>query len=58
MHLIGDTEVLMELGSYMQTVVCTMRTELLTLELKHYDRLLAKRNPKTVNLLKEHLEVW
>ena len=47
----------MDLNTYMQTIVCTQKTEVLTLELKHYDRLLAKRNPKTVNLLKEHLEV-
>lgn len=53
----GDMEVFLELETYMQTAVCAQRTEVLVLELKHYERLLVKRNPRTIELMKANLEL-
>ena len=41
----------------MQTAICTQRTEVLVLEMKHYERLVAKRNPRTIDMMMENLEV-
>ncbi len=54
---IGDTEFLLDLDTSMQTAICTQRTEVLVLEMKHYERLLAKRNPRTIDMMMENLEV-
>lgn len=56
-HPIGDAEVLLDLDTYMQTAICTQRTEILVLEMKHYERLLAKRNPRTIDKMMVNLEV-
>ncbi len=53
----GDVEVLLDLNYYAQTAMCTQKTEILVLEMKHYERLLLKRNPKTVENLKSSLEL-
>ena len=45
----------MEMDTYMQTAQSTQRTEVLVLEMKHYERLLAKRNPKTIHNMKMEL---
>ncbi|KAK2173403.1 hypothetical protein NP493_877g00021 [Ridgeia piscesae] len=54
---VGDAEVLLDLDTYMQTVICTQKTDVLVLEMKHYERLLAKRNPRTIDKMMENLEV-
>ena len=54
-YVLGDIEVLMELSSYMQTAVCTQRSEILVLELKHFERLFVKRHPRTVDMMKDNL---
>ena len=41
----------------MQTAICTQRTEVLVLEMKHYERLVAKRNTRTIDMMMENLEV-
>ena len=41
----------------MQTAKCTQRTEVLVLEMKHYDRLLVKRNPRTIDAMKLCLDL-
>lgn len=41
----------------MQTAMCTQRTEVLLLEMKHFERLLVKRNPRTIDLMKKGLEL-
>ena len=48
---------LLDLDTYMQTVICTQKTDVLVLEMKHYERLLAKRNPRTIDKMMENLEV-
>lgn len=53
----GDIEVLMGQDTYMQTAMSTQRTELLVLEMKHYERLLLKRNPRSIESMKENLEL-
>ena len=50
-------EVLLDLDSYMQTAICTQRTEVLVLELKHWERLLIKRNPRTIESMKDELDL-
>jgi hypothetical protein len=50
-------EVFLDLETYMQSAVCTQKTEVLVLELKHYERLLVKRNPRTIESMKENLEL-
>ena len=55
--LAGDIETLLELETYMQTAKCTQRTEVLVLEMKHFDRLLVKRNPRTIDVMKLCLDL-
>ena len=53
----GDVEVLLELPTYAHSAICTQKTEVFILEMKHFDRLLAKRNPRTVDNMKEGLKL-
>ncbi|XP_064616273.1 uncharacterized protein LOC135480373 [Liolophura sinensis] len=54
---IGDTEVLMEMNTYLQSAICSEKTEVLVLEMKHYERLFVKRHPKTIDAMRRILEV-
>ncbi|XP_074650320.1 uncharacterized protein LOC141905375 [Tubulanus polymorphus] len=54
-EIIGDIEVLLDMDTYIQSAVCTQRTEVLVLEMKHYERLLVKRNPHAIELMKNCL---
>ena len=47
----------MDFPTYMQTAICTQRTEVLVLEMKHYERLLVKRNPKSIENMKSGLDI-
>lgn len=53
----GDIEVLMDMDTSLQTAKCTQKTEVLVLEMKHYERLLVKRNPKTIKTMKKCLDL-
>ena len=57
MLIAGDVEVLMDLGSYSHTAICTQKTDVLVLEMRQYERLLVKRNPRTIDFMKESLEL-
>ena len=57
LFLLGDVEVLFDLPSYMQTIVSTQRTEFLLLEMKHFERLLLKRHPTSIESMKSSLEI-
>lgn len=46
----------MELGSYTHTAVCTQEAEVLVLNMKNYERLVQKRNPKTIEAIREIVE--
>ncbi|XP_055959244.1 uncharacterized protein LOC126832679 [Patella vulgata] len=54
-EIIGDTELSMNLKTYMQTVVCTADTEVFMLDLKTYDRLVGRKNLGTVAKMKAHV---
>ncbi|XP_064647961.1 uncharacterized protein LOC135500428 [Lineus longissimus] len=49
---IGDVELLMDLSTYMQSVVCTSQCEVYILDVKNLERLVAKKNPHTLELMK------
>jgi len=53
----GDIEALMGLTTYMQTSKCTQTCEVLVLSMKHYDRLLVRRNRPTIDALRLELEL-
>ena len=53
----GDLEILLNLDTYCQTALCTQKTDVLILERKHFDRLIAKRNPYTMDAMRENLEL-
>lgn len=55
-EVIGDTEVLMNLSTYMQTVKCTANTNVYILDLKNFERLVGKRNPHTMNIMRESVK--
>ncbi|KAJ8298832.1 hypothetical protein KUTeg_022892 [Tegillarca granosa] len=52
-EIIGDIEATMGLPTYAQTVICTQEAEVYVLDQKNYDRLVEKRNPQTVEMMKE-----
>lgn len=54
---VGDTEVTMELDTYLQSAVCKEQTEVLVLEKKHYERLFLKRHPRTIDAMRKQLGV-
>ena len=53
----GDTEMTMELATYMQTAVCKEQTEVLVLEKKHYERLFVRRHPRTIDAMRQQIAV-
>jgi len=52
----GDIEGLMGLSAYIQTSTCTQTCEILVLRMKHFERLLVRRNPNTIDGLRRDLE--
>ncbi|RUS81041.1 hypothetical protein EGW08_011207 [Elysia chlorotica] len=51
--VIGDLEMAMGLSSYSQTVVCTEEATIYHLDQRNYDRLIEKRNPAALELLRD-----
>lgn len=47
----------MEMNTYLQSAICSEKTEVLVLEMKHYERLFVKRHPKTIDAMRRILEV-
>lgn len=56
-EMIGDTEVLMGLDTYLQTALSTEYTELLVLEMKHYERLFLRHHQQTVLAMRRLLDL-
>ena len=54
---VGDTEFMLDLKTYMQSVVSTQVCHLYALDMKNYERLVVRRNPKTIDMIREHAEV-
>ena len=55
-EVFGDTELVMGMESYMQTVKCVAETTVYILTAKNCERLINKRNPATMDLLKMQVE--
>ena len=55
--LTGDTEFVMDLKTYLHTVVCTQNCEVFCLDRRNFDRLVARRNPSTLQLLRDGAEI-
>ncbi|VDI54004.1 Hypothetical predicted protein [Mytilus galloprovincialis] len=54
---IGEMEVLLDLDTYVQTAICTEKTDVLVLEMKHYERLFTKKHQRTIDAMKQMLEI-
>ncbi|XP_064621913.1 uncharacterized protein LOC135484417 isoform X2 [Lineus longissimus] len=53
MEVIGDIEMVLNLPTYMHTIQCTANTEVLILDMKNYERLITRKNPQTIQIMKE-----
>ena len=53
----GDTEFVLELKTYLQSFVCTQTCEVFSLDTRNYERLVKRRNPRTVDLIRQSAEV-
>lgn len=53
----GEMEVLLDLDTYVQTAICTEKTDVLVLEMKHYERLFTKKHQRTIDAMKQMLEI-
>ncbi len=53
----GDVEFILDLKNYAQSVITTHECNLYALDMKNYERLVVRRNPKTIELLRQHAEV-
>ncbi|XP_052224591.1 uncharacterized protein LOC127840150 [Dreissena polymorpha] len=54
---LGEIEVLMDMETYMTSAICTERTEVLVLEMKHYERLFVKKHQRTIDVMRRRIEV-
>ncbi|KAK7486690.1 hypothetical protein BaRGS_00022091 [Batillaria attramentaria] len=50
---IGDLEMVMGLNSYSQTIICTEEATIFHLDQRNYDRLVEKKNPQTVDIMRD-----
>ncbi|XP_060079954.1 uncharacterized protein LOC132559361 [Ylistrum balloti] len=55
LEIIGDLELITGLSTYAQTVICTQEAEVYVLDQKNYDRLIEKRNPQVIDMMKRLL---
>ncbi|XP_074659858.1 uncharacterized protein LOC141912511 isoform X2 [Tubulanus polymorphus] len=56
-EVIGDMELSMELPTYMQTLHCMQATEVYSLDMKNFERLVSRKNPWTVEAMRNSAEV-
>ncbi|XP_070200517.1 uncharacterized protein [Littorina saxatilis] len=50
---IGDVEMVLGVSTYSQTVICTEAATVFHLDQRNYDRLVEKRNPQTVDFMRD-----
>ena len=50
---IGDTELTLDLKTYLQSVICTQACSAYILDLKNYERLVVRRNKPTMDLIRQ-----
>ncbi|XP_076093294.1 uncharacterized protein LOC143064386 isoform X3 [Mytilus galloprovincialis] len=55
-EVIGDTEILMNLSTYLYTVKCTANTEVFILDTKNFERLVGKKNTNTTDIIREYVK--
>lgn len=56
-EVLGDLEILVNLGTYMQTVRCTSNTTCFVLDTKNFERLVGKKNnPQTMDIMREYVK--
>ncbi|XP_041366460.1 uncharacterized protein LOC121381280 [Gigantopelta aegis] len=55
-EIFGDVEILFNLPTYHQTVVCTTETDVFVLDMKNFDRLVSRRNKQTLDAMRLHTE--
>ncbi|KAL3831970.1 hypothetical protein ACJMK2_023658, partial [Sinanodonta woodiana] len=55
-EVVGDTELLIGLKTYMQTVRCTANTDVFVLDTKNFERLVGKKNPTTIDVMREYVK--
>eukprot|EP00106_Octopus_bimaculoides_P003675 XP_014771117.1 PREDICTED: uncharacterized protein LOC106869764 [Octopus bimaculoides] len=53
----GDTEVLLKLDTNLHTVISSERTELIVLEMKHFERLFVRHHVETVDCMRRQLDL-
>ncbi|XP_052066691.1 uncharacterized protein LOC127706236 isoform X3 [Mytilus californianus] len=51
-EIVGDMEVAMDLHTYSYSVTCIQETEIYILDQKNYERLIEKRNPQVVEMIR------
>ncbi|ESP05077.1 hypothetical protein LOTGIDRAFT_227784 [Lottia gigantea] len=51
--IIGDLEMVLGLQTYAETIICTEEARLFVLDQNNYDRLLEKRHPQSLNIMKD-----
>ncbi|XP_052798418.1 uncharacterized protein LOC128230299 isoform X2 [Mya arenaria] len=54
-EVIGDLEMTFGLSSYAQTTQCTQEADMFVLGQKNYERLIEKRNPQSVDMMRDSL---
>ncbi len=52
----GDIELVLGLDTYTQTVVCTANTEVFILDHRNIERLIYRKNPGSMSLIREKVE--
>lgn len=55
-EVIGDTEILMNLSTYLYTIKCTANTEVFILDTKNFERLVGKKNMNTLDVIREYVK--
>lgn len=55
-EVIGDTELLLDLNSHMQTVRCSANTEVFFLHSKNFERLIGRKNRNTIDVIRQYVQ--
>lgn len=55
-EVIGDTEILMNLSTYLYTIKCTANTDVYILDTKNFERLIGKKNMATLETIRGYVQ--
>lgn len=55
-EVIGDTEILMNLSTYLHTIKCTANTDVFILDTKNFERIVGKKNTSTLDLIRGYVK--